>query len=169
MSQPIDPSASTDNQANGPSGAPGAQSSGSLTLFRGVKSGDQLPFRLDFGGQVNAFERYRLRIPAQKMTSAASHFKVSYPNYYRGTFDAKHIELIVNSKKVPAQSSWDPQAQTIDIVPTDPVPPRSRVELVLSNAQTPAFGGTFYFACEVLSPGGVPPLLYLGTWIVSIQ
>jgi len=138
-------------------------------MFSGVKSGDQLPFRLDFGGQVNSIDRYRLRIPAQKMKSASSHFKISYPNYYKGTFDAKYIEVLVNHNKVPAQSSWDPQALTIEIVPTDPVPPHSSVELVLSNAMTPASGGTFHFACEVLSPGGVPPPLYLGTWIVSIQ
>ena len=169
MSQRIDPLAPTENHANGLSGAPAAQSPGSLTLFSGVKSGDQLPFRLDFGGQANSFDRYRLRIPAQKMTSASSHFKISYPNYYHGTFDAKHIELRVDGKKVPAQSSWDPQAQTIEIVPTDPVPPSSRVELVLDNAKNPAVEGTFYFACEVLSPGGVPPSRYLGTWIVSIQ
>lgn len=169
MSQRTDPLASTQSQTNGLSGAPGTQSPGSMTQFSAVKSGDQLPYRLDFGGQVSMSDRYRLHIPAPKMTSASSQFKISYPNDYRGTFDAKHIELLVDDHKVPAQSSWDPQARTIEIVPTDTVPPRSRVELVLSNAMNPSFAGTFYFACEVLSPGGVPPSHYLGTWIVSIQ
>ena len=35
-----------------------AQSLPGLTLFSGVKSENQLPFRLDFGGQTNSRDRY---------------------------------------------------------------------------------------------------------------
>ena len=163
------PPAATDPQASALSDASGAQSSVGMTVFSGVKTGDQLPLRLDFGGSCDSFDRYILRIPAQKMTSAASQFKISYPNYYHGAFDAKAIELIVKGKVVPAHSSWDAQARSIEIVPTDPVAPGSPAQIVLSNVKNPAFAGIFYFTCEVLPPGGVPPLQYLGTWIVSIQ
>ncbi|MFM6139300.1 MAG: DUF2808 domain-containing protein, partial [Sphaerospermopsis kisseleviana] len=35
--------------------------------------------------------------------------------------------------------------------------------------QNPAFGGMFHFNCQVLSPGDVPMLRYLGTWLISIN
>ncbi|MFM6244668.1 MAG: DUF2808 domain-containing protein, partial [Dolichospermum sp.] len=41
--------------------------------------------------------------------------------------------------------------------------------LVLSNVQNPSFGGVYYFNCRVLSPGDVPLLRYIGTWIISIN
>lgn len=40
-----------------------------FTLFSGVKSENQLPYRLDFGGVSNMWDRYRLKIPAKKMST----------------------------------------------------------------------------------------------------
>ena len=49
-----------------------AQGLPGFTLFSGVKSENQLPFRLDFGGQPNSWDRYRLRIPAKRLKLAVA-------------------------------------------------------------------------------------------------
>ncbi|AFZ25843.1 Protein of unknown function (DUF2808) [Cylindrospermum stagnale PCC 7417] len=141
-----------------------------LTLFSGVKSEYQLPFRLDFGGQTNSTDRYILRIPAQKMKLAVAQFAIIYPNSYKGTFDTKNIAVKVKGKTVPlAEVKWNKEGRVLEIFPQEPVPAGSKVELVLSNVQNPAFGGVHYFNCQILSPGDVPLLRYLGTWILSIS
>ncbi|MDB9307184.1 DUF2808 domain-containing protein [Aphanizomenon sp. CS-733/32] len=140
-----------------------------LTLFSGVNSANQLPFRLDFGGQTNSTDRYILRVPAKQMKLAVAQFAITYPDYYKGTFDPKSVEVIVKGKKVPlSEVKWDKEGGVIQIFPEEPVPAGRKVELVLSNVQNPAFGGVYYFKCQVLSPGDVPLLRYLGTWIISI-
>ena len=147
-----------------------AQSNPGFTLFSGIKSENQLPYLLDFGGQTNSTDRYRLRIPAQKMKLAVAQFAITYPNYYKGTFDTKDVEVRVKGKKVAlSEVKWDKEGRVIEIFPQEPVPSGSKVELVLSNVQNPPFGGTFYFNCQVLSPGDVPMLRYLGTWIMTIS
>ncbi|WP_414527608.1 DUF2808 domain-containing protein [Nodularia chucula] len=147
-----------------------AQGLPGLTLFSGVRSENQLPFRLDFGGQANSTERFRLRIPAQKMKLAAAQFAISYPDYYEGTFDTNNIEVTVRGKKVPlAEVKWNKEARLIEIFPEEPVPAGGSVELVLSNSRTPNFGGMYHFNCQILSPGDVPMLRYVGTWLLAIS
>ncbi|MBD2603415.1 DUF2808 domain-containing protein [Scytonema hofmannii FACHB-248] len=147
-----------------------AQSLPGFTLFSGVEGKNQLPFRLDFGGQTNGWDRYNLRIPAKKMKLAVAQFVVNYPNYYKGTFDAKKINILVNNKKVAvSEVKWDKEGRVIEIFPEEPVPAGTNVVLEFSNVQNPAFGGTFYFNCQVLSPGDVPLLRYVGTWIISVN
>ena len=146
-----------------------AQSLPGLTLFSGVKSENQLPYRLDFGGHSNGWDRYRFKIPAKKMKLAVSEFAILYPDYYKGSFDTKSIEVRVKDKKMPLQEvKWDKENHIVQISLQDPVPANTRVELVFSNVRNPAFGGTYYFNCEILSPGDVPLRRRLGTWIVSI-
>ncbi|HIK03187.1 MAG TPA: DUF2808 domain-containing protein [Trichormus sp. M33_DOE_039] len=148
-----------------------AQSGGQgFVLFSGVKRENQLPFRLDFGGQTNSTDRYILRIPADKMKLAVAQFAVTYPNYYKGSFDPKKIEVRVRDKKVAiSEVKWNKESGLIEIFPAEPVPAGSRVELVLSNVRNPAFGGTYYFNCQILSPGDVPLLRYIGSWILTIS
>ncbi|BAZ28159.1 hypothetical protein NIES4074_05900 [Cylindrospermum sp. NIES-4074] len=147
-----------------------AQTLPGLILFSGVKSENQLPFRLDFGGQTNSTDRYILRIPAQKMKLAVAQFAITYPKYYKGRFDTKDIAVKVKGKKVPlAEVRWDKEGRVLEIFPQEPVPAGGKVELILSNVQNPAFGGVYYFNCQVLSPGDVPLLRYLGTWVLSIS
>jgi hypothetical protein len=141
-----------------------------FTLFSGVKGENQLPFLLDFGGQTNATDRYILRLPAKKMKLAVAQFAITYPDYYKGSFDPKAVEVRVKGKSVPlSEVKWNKEGGIIEIFPEEPVPAGSKVELVLSNVQNPAFGGMFHFNCQVLSPGDVPMLRYLGTWLISIN
>jgi Protein of unknown function (DUF2808) len=146
-----------------------AQGLPGLTLFSGVKGENQLPFRLDFGGQANGWDRYILRIPAKKMKLAAAQFAVTYPKYYKGTFDSKEIKVLVNGKKVASEVKMEKNSGLIEIFPQEPVPAGTNVALELSNVQNPAYGGIFYFNCQILSPGDVPLLRYLGTWIISVN
>jgi hypothetical protein len=146
-----------------------AQSLPGFTLFSGVKSENQLPYFLDFGGVTNQWDRYHLRIPAKKMKLAVSQFDISYPKYYQGDLDTKSMEVHANGKKVPLQDvKWDKENHLVQINLQNPVPADKKVEVVFDNVKNPAFGGTFYFNCEVLSPGDVPLRRYLGTWILSI-
>lgn len=146
-----------------------AQSLPGFTLFSGVKRENQLPFRLDFGGQSNTWDRYRLRIPAKKLKLAVSQFAISYPDYFKGKFDTDNIEVRIKGEKVPLQEvKWDKENHVVEIYPQEPVPAGSRVELVFSNVKNPNFGGTYYFNCQILTPGDVPLLRYVGTWILSI-
>ncbi len=146
-----------------------AQSLPGFTLFGGVNSENQLPFRLDFGGKTDMFDRYHLRIPAKKMKLAVAQFNVTYPKYYQGKFDTKSIEVRVKGKKVPIQEAkWDKANHVVALDLREPAPADTPVELVFSNVRNPTYGGTFYFNCEILSPGDVPLQRYLGTWILSI-
>jgi hypothetical protein len=147
-----------------------AESNPGLTLFSGVKGENQLSYRLDFGGQPSGWDRYRLRVSHKKMKIAVAHFIIQYPQYYKGVFDPKGVELKVKDKKVPLSDvKWDKENHVIQIFPQEPVPAGSNVELILSNVQNPTFGGVYYFNCSVQSPGDVPLSRYIGTWIISIS
>ncbi len=148
-----------------------AQGLPGLTIFGGVKGDDNLNYRLDFGGRAGATgERYRLRIPAKKMKLAVAQFSIAYPDYYKGEFDPKDVELIVKDKSVPIQEvNWNKENNFIEIFPVDPVPAGSSVEIQLSNVRNPSSGGIYYFNLQVLSPGDTPLLRYLGTWVISIS
>lgn len=147
-----------------------AQGLPGLTLFSGIKAENQLPFRLDFGGQAAGWDRYILRIPAQKMKLAVAQIAITYPDYYKGSFDPNKIEVMVKDKAIPlSEVKWDKEGRIIQIYPQEPLPSGSKVEVVLSNVKNPSFGGTYYFNCQILSPGDVPLLRYLGSWILTIS
>lgn len=148
----------------------GAQSTQGWTLFSGVKSENQLPFRLDYGGQANGWDRYNFRIPAQRMQLAAAQIAITYPDYYKGTFDPNRIEVKYRGKNVPLEEiKWDPESRIIEIFPEEPVPAGGLVEIVFSNVRNPAFGGMYHFNCQILAPGDVPIRRYIGTWLLSIS
>jgi hypothetical protein len=141
-----------------------------LTLFGGIKRENQLSYRLDFGGQRNAWDRYRLRIPQKKMSLAAAKFIVAYPSHFKGEFDPKKVEIRVKGKAVPLSDvEWNKQDRAISIYPKEPVAAGNAVELVFSNVQNPPFGGMFYFNCMIQTPGDVPLPRYLGTWQIDVQ
>lgn len=147
-----------------------AQGLPGLTIFSGVKAENQLSYRLDFGGNTSSWDRYRMKVPKGKMKVAVAQFTIDYPSYFKGTFDPKAVELMANNKKVEIQEvKWDKDGYVIEVFPKEPVPAGSDVELIFSNVRNPSNGGMFYFNCNVLSPGDVPLLRTLGTWIVSIQ
>lgn len=147
-----------------------AQSLPGLTIFSGVERQNLLSYRLDFGGQSDGWDRYRLRVPAKKMQFGAAQFVIGYPDYYKGKFDTKDVEVVVGGKSLPIQEvNWDKENYRIQIYMQEPVPAGKKVEIIFSNVKNPSFGGTFYFTCSILTPGDVPLPRYLGTWIVNIN
>jgi Protein of unknown function (DUF2808) len=141
-----------------------------LTIFSGVAGDKQLNYRMDFGGNPNAWDRYRLYIPKKKMKLAVAQFVIDYPNYFDGKFDPKSIELYVNKKKVAVQEAkWDEENAFIELYPGEPVPAGTDVEIHLSNVRNPRNNGMYYFNCRVQTPGDVPILRDLGTWILEIS
>lgn len=140
-----------------------------LTIFSGVEAKNQLNYRLDFGGRIGSWDRYRFRVPREKVKVAIAQFSIDYPNYFKGTFDPKEVELLVNNKKVAIQEvKWEKENYAIEVFPQDPIPAGSSVELVFSNVRNPNSSGMFYFNCRVLSAGDVL-VRDIGTWIVTIQ
>ncbi|MBV6627174.1 MAG: DUF2808 domain-containing protein [Rivularia sp. (in: Bacteria)] len=151
-----------------------AQGLPGLTLFSGVKSENQLSYRLDFGGQTRDWDRYRLRISGKKLKMAVEKFVIAYPDYYDGEFDTDEVEIKVGrgkGKKVAvSEVKWDKEGKVIEIIPKEPVPAGKSVELILSNVENPDFPGTFYFNCLIQSPGDKTALTrYVGTWIIGIN
>ncbi|HIK56097.1 MAG TPA: DUF2808 domain-containing protein [Synechococcales cyanobacterium M55_K2018_004] len=146
-----------------------AQGLPGLTIFSGVARENQLGYRLDFNGRPGFIDRYRLRIPRRKMDAAVSEIRITYPQTYRGSFDTRRIQVKVNGNVVEIeQPTWDRENREIMIYPREPIPADTRVEIVLSNVRNPDNGGTHYFNVQVQSPGAVPLMRYLGTWIISI-
>jgi hypothetical protein len=64
---------------------------------------------------------------------------------------------------------WDKENRFIEIYPTEPIPAGNNVEVVLSNVQNPSPGGMYHFNVRIRTPGDVPLLRYLGTWLLSIN
>jgi hypothetical protein len=129
-----------------------------------------LNYHLDFGGRPGGWDRYRLRIPPKKLTQGVARFFISYPENYEGKFNIDKIEVRVKGESLPLREViWDEESRIIEIDLEKPLLESSKVELVFSNVKNPRFGGTFYFQCQILTPGQVPLRLHLGTWILSIN
>jgi hypothetical protein len=140
-----------------------------LTIFSGVERQNQLGYRLDYFGKLGARDRYRLRIPRDKMQVAVSEFFIDYPETYQGRFDPDAVRLEVNGDSVTLDEvEWDSENRVISIYPAEPVPANTRIEIVLSNVRNPNRVGTHYFNALIVAAGDVPVRQYVGTWILTI-
>lgn len=147
-----------------------AQGGPGLTIFSGVGRDNQLSYRQDYFGRPGTRDRYYLNIPATKMTFAVSEFAITYPESYRGTFDPEQIEVTSNGEKIAVDDVvWDRDNRVLEIYPQEPVPADTRVQIILSNVRNPNRPGTHYFNAMVRSPGDLPMMRYVGTWILSIS
>lgn len=139
----------------------------------------QLKYVLDYG-TPNVRDRYRLKLGRQDL--AITRISISYPEYYHGTFDPDAIELRTGGGKggffsfasragdsLPlAEVNWDRENGLIEIKPEEIIPAGTPVEIVLKNVKNPSSGGMYYFNARVESPGDIPLMRYIGTWILSI-
>jgi hypothetical protein len=147
-----------------------ADGNAGLTLFSGVDRKDVLDYYLDFGGRPNQpGERYKLYIPAKKLTQGASKFFITYPDNFDGKFDTNKVEIRVKNESIPIKEAiWDKESRLLEITPVNPIESATKVEIVLSGVKNPNFG-TYYLRGDVQASGQVPLRLYLGTWIVTIN
>lgn len=140
-----------------------------LTIFSGVDREDILNYYLDFGGLPRQWDRYKLYVPAKKLTQGASKFYISYPENFDGKFDTDKIEVRVDDESLPLKEIyWDKESRVLEIELEKPVEAGTKTTIVLSNVKNPNFG-TYYLVCDAQAAGDVPVRLYLGTWIVSIE
>lgn len=147
-----------------------AQGMPGFTIFGGPDRGNQLNYRLDYGKSGMSGDRYRLRIPSKKVTLAIAQLNISYPDYYKGEFDQKDIKVRVKDKTIElAEVIWDKENRFIEIYPKEPIAAGNNVEVVLSNVTNPSPGGMYNFNVRIRTPGDVPLLRYLGTWLLSID
>lgn len=141
-----------------------------LVLFG--KDVDVLSYYLDFGGQANARDRYRLRIPGKKLRGGAAKFFISYPDYFDGKFDTDKIEVRVEGdkdKSLPLREViWDKESRIIQIDLEEPLKESRKVELVFSNVKNPDIG-TYYFFAQVLPATDLPIREQVGAWVLSIN
>jgi len=146
-----------------------AQTNPGFTLFGGPESANQLNYRLD-SGSAGMWDRYRLRIPANKLNLAVAQVSIFYPDYYNGTFDPDKVEIRIKGESVPLDEVvWDRENHFLEIYPAQPIPAGNKIEVVLSNVRNPRFGGMYYFNANIRTPGDVPLMRYVGTWVLSIQ
>ncbi|QDZ41536.1 DUF2808 domain-containing protein [Euhalothece natronophila Z-M001] len=141
-----------------------------LTIFSGVERENILDYRLDFRGRRGRWDRYRLRVPGDKLPQGAAEFRISYPDYYNGRFDTDEIEVRIDGESQPLKDVvWDEEGHFIAIDLEEPLEPEQKVELVFSNVRNPRQGGTFYFNGQVKPAEGVAIRQHLGTWIIDIN
>lgn len=147
-----------------------AQSLPGYMIFSGVDPANQLSYRLDSGSR-NTTDRYLLKIPGSKINSlGAAQIEIVYPNYYKGTFDENKIQVLVDDKEIPIQSTkWDRERNTIKIDLVRPLRTKSEIQVVLSDVKNPENVGTFYFDCLVKSSPEFPIARKIGTWILTIE
>lgn len=146
-----------------------AQTNPGFTLFGGPESRNQLNYRLD-SGSAGTWDRYRLRIPANKLNLAVAQLSIFYPDYYKGTFDTDKVEIRIKGESVPLDEVvWDRENHFLEIYPAEPIPAGNKIEVVLHNVRNPRFGGMYYFNANIRTPGDVPLMRYVGTWVLSIQ
>ncbi|MGF1542183.1 MAG: DUF2808 domain-containing protein [Pleurocapsa sp.] len=147
-----------------------AQGSG-LVLF-GKDGVDVLNYYLDFGGKRNTRDRYRLRIPGNKLRGGVAKLFISYPEYFNGRFDTNRIE--VRTKKGKEESLplkeviWDQESRMIQIDLEEPLTENRQLEIVMHNVRNPNVG-TYYFFCQVLPATDLPIREQIGAWVVSIN
>ncbi|MDG2991651.1 DUF2808 domain-containing protein [Candidatus Synechococcus calcipolaris G9] len=147
----------------------------------GPSGSQQLRYHLDYGTPGFLGDRYWLRLGNQKV--AINRINISYPDYFDGTFNAQSIELRTGGSKSNsffqfrrdpgklielAEVTLDRDNRTIDIVPAEVIPAGTEVQVIMSNVRNPRSSGMFYFNARIGSPGDVPLMRYIGTWIISI-
>lgn len=150
-----------------------AGSNSGLTIFSGVENRkDILDYHLDFNGRPRQIgERYRLYVPAKKLTQGASKFFISYLERpkFDGKFNLDKVEVRVDGESLPLKDIyWDKESRVVEIELETPIEAGKKVEIVFSGVKNPS-NGTYYLICDVLSSGDIPIRMYVGTWIVSIE
>lgn len=148
-----------------------AQGTPGLVIF-GKKGVDILNYHLDFGGVAENRDRYRLRIPKNKLPNGLSRLVISYPEYFDGSFDTDKIEVRPDrdkKKSLPLKSVvWNEKNRFVQIDLEKPLQTPEELEIVMSNTQNPDVG-TYYFDAQVVPGVGAPVLEKVGAWVLSIN
>jgi hypothetical protein len=146
-----------------------AQGLPGVTLFGGPDQANLLNFFLQ-SGRAGERDRYKLRIPADKLNLAVELISITYPDYYKGKIDPDEIEIRIKDEAIPLDDVIvDQENHFVEIYPTEPIPAGTKIEIVFSNVKNPTFGGMYQFNANIRTPGDVPMLRYVGTWLLNID
>lgn len=152
-----------------------------FTWGDGPSGRQQLQYHLENGTPGFMGDRYWLRLGQQKV--AINRINITYPDYYSGIIDPSGIEVRIGGnrsnnffqfrrdpgKKIKlAEVSLDRDNRVIDIVPAEVIPAGTTVQVILNNVRNPNNGGMYYFNARIGSPGDIPLMRYIGTWVLSI-
>lgn len=126
-------------------------------------------------------DTYRLEFGVQNV--AISELRISYPDYFDGSFDPKAIEVRVGGIKsnkffnlrrdigepvALREVNLDADNYLIQIVPAEVIPAGQPVRVILSNVRNPPTGGMYNFKGWIMAPGDVPLSRGVGVWTISI-
>ncbi|MGB3402361.1 MAG: DUF2808 domain-containing protein [Microcoleaceae cyanobacterium] len=146
-----------------------AQGLPGVTLFGGPERENLLNFFLQ-SGRAGERDRYKLRIPADKLNLAVELISITYPDYYKGKLDPDKVEIRVKNEPIALEDVVvDGENNFVEIYPAEPIPAGTKIEVVFSNVRNPTFGGMYHFNANIRTPGDVPMLRYVGTWLLSID
>ncbi len=146
-----------------------AQGLPGVTLFGGPDQANLLNFFLQ-SGRAGERDRYKLRIPADKLNLAIELISITYPDYYKGKIDPDRIEIRIKGDPITLDEVIvDQENHFVEIYPAEPIPAGTKIEVVFSNVKNPTFGGMYHFNANIRTPGDVPMLRYVGTWLLSID
>lgn len=146
-----------------------AQSNPGLVIFSGV--GDRsniLNYHLKDGRRNVRDDRYRLRIPANKIDNGVSRLIVSYPDYYDGRFRLDRIEVGYGERyrnqvevayadiqeecyAIENQRGRRDLYHCLNISLETAIEPETPIEIKLSQVRNPWQGGTFYFGAHTVT------------------
>jgi Protein of unknown function (DUF2808) len=141
-----------------------------FTLFSGVDPGDRLSYNLSSDNRRD-ISRYNLKIPGNKIHRlGVTQFQITYPNYYKGEFDEKAVEVFVGEKAIPVKAvKWERDRQSLQIDVAERIKTEQEIGIVLKNVKNPDSPGMFYFNCQAKSSAEFPIARYVGTWILDIN
>lgn len=148
-----------------------AQTNQGVTLFGGVDSEYRLPYTLNNNQPRSRRAEYYLRVPGERMASAAAHLSISYPDAFterRGTFDTDQIKVRRGrgrgDREIPIQEVvWSPESGQIDIYLAEDIPADTSFVVAMTGIRNPDRFGMHRFNLQAESRGDVLPR-YLGTW-----
>jgi hypothetical protein len=146
-----------------------AQSNPGLVIFSGVGNRSNiLNYHLKDGRRNVRDDRYKLRIPANKIENGVSRLIISYPEYYEGRFNLDRIEvgygagyrnqvevaytdLQEECYAIENQNGRRDLYHCLNISLEETIEAETPIEIKLSQVRNPWQGGTFYFGAHTVS------------------
>jgi hypothetical protein len=144
-----------------------------ITIFGGLAPENRLAYSIDRNRPNSPNARYYLRVTGNKLPREVLEMEITYPEAFLGQFNVDSIELRQGRYRgdsvIPVDDIiWDQANRRIEIYPSEPIPARSNLVIVLSNVQNPRRFGVHYFNLGMLYQGDVIRQ-YAGTWPLEVS
>ncbi|NJM97920.1 MAG: DUF2808 domain-containing protein [Phormidesmis sp. RL_2_1] len=152
-----------------------AQTNQGVTIFGGVGSEYRLGYTLRNNQPRSTRAEYYLRVQGNRIDSAISHLRISYPEAFtnrRGSFNTDEIKVYrgrgSGDREIPVEDVvWTPESGQIDIYMTEDIPADTSFVVVMKAVRNPDRYGMHRFNLQGEGRGDVLPR-YLGTWELMV-